>query len=234
MSDSTFHLFQLQKLDIVLSSMKQQISAIRIKIDDRSHFQSVALELDQANNDLNEQLMESDAIEAKLTSKRIKLAQSESSLYSGKIQNPKELQDLQTEIFSLKKGVSILEDSQIDYWEKIEILTTIRNKKSEELEKVRLEDALALQRMESEISQLVSEQQRLLLEKNGVTLQVSPSFLSIYEKLIINKNGIAVSEIVDECCGSCGTTLTPSDCQHAKNHAIIQLCSNCGRILYAG
>ena len=234
MSDSTFHLFQLQKLDIVLSSMKQQISAIRIKIDDRSHFQSVALELDQANNDLNEQLMESDAIEAKLTSKRIKLAQSESSLYSGKIQNPKELQDLQTEISSLKKGVSILEDSQIDYWEKIEILTTIRNKKSEELEKVRLEDTLALQRMESEISQLVSEQQRLLLEKNGVTLQVSPSFLSIYEKLIINKNGIAVSEIVDECCGSCGTTLTPSDCQHAKNHAIIQLCSNCGRILYAG
>jgi hypothetical protein len=214
--------------------MKQQISAIRIKIDDRSYFQSVALELDQANNDLNEQLMESDAIEAKLTSKRIKLAQSESSLYSGKIQNPKELQDLQTEISSLKKGLSILEDSQIDYWEKIEILTTIRNKKSEELEKVRLEDALALQRMESEISQLVSEQQRLLLEKNGVTLQVSPSFLSIYEKLIINKNGIAVSEIVDECCGSCGTTLTPSDCQHAKNHAIIQLCSNCGRILYAG
>lgn len=234
MSDSTFHLFQLQKIDIVLSSMKQQILAIRTKIDDRSHFQSVAFELDQANIDLNEQLMESDAIEVKLSSKRIKLAQSESSLYSGKIQNPKELQDLQTEISSLKKGVSILEDSQIEYWEKIEILTTIRNKKSEELEKVKVEDALALQRMESEISQLAGEQKRLLLEKKGVTLQVSPSFLSIYEKLIINKNGIAVSEIVDECCGSCGTTLTPSDCQHAKNHAIIQLCSNCGRILYAG
>lgn len=234
MSDSTFHLYQLQKLDITLSSIKLQISAIRSKINDRSYLHSMVMELDKANSNLNEQLSESDTIEAKLSAKRIKLAQSESSLYSGKIQNPKELQDLQTEIYSLKKGVSNLEDSQIDYWEKIEALTIVKNQINDKLEKVKAEDSMAIQRMEIEISQLLVEQERLLLEKKVVITQVSPSFLAIYDKLIINKNGIAVSEIVDECCGSCGTTLTPSDCQHAKNHAIIQLCSNCGRILYAG
>jgi predicted nucleic acid-binding Zn-ribbon protein len=211
-----------------------QISAIKSKINDRSYVQSVTMELDRANRNLNEQLVESNAIEEKLSAKRIKLAQSESSLYSGKIQNPKELQDLQTEISSLKKAVSILEDSQIEYWEKIEILTTVKSEINDKLEKVKAEDFLALQRMESEISQLEVEQQRLLLERKGVTSQLSPAFLTIYDKLLINKNGIAVSEIVDECCGSCGTTLTPSDCQHAKNHMIIQLCPNCGRILYAG
>jgi len=233
-SDSTFHLYQLQKLDISLSSIKLQISAIKSKINDRSYVQSVTMELDLANRNLNEQLVESNAIEAKLSDKRIKLSQSESSLYSGKIQNPKELQDLQTEISSLLKGILNLEDSQIDYWEKIEALTIVKNQVNDKLDKVKAEDSLALERMESEISQLLVEQERLLLEKKGVISQVSPAFLAIYDKLIVIKNGIAVSEIVDECCGSCGTTLTPSDCQHAKNHAIIHLCSNCGRILYAG
>lgn len=234
MADSTFHLYQLQKLDIGITNLIHQISVINVKINNRAFFQSVAMELDQAIKKLNDEQFESDAIESKLSTKRIKLAQSESSLYSGKIQNPKELQDLQVEIASLKKAITILEDSQIERWEKIEILTAIKTEKNNALEKVKMEDSLEIQRMESEISQLLNEQQRLLLEKKGVTSQISSSFLATYEKLVISKKGIAVSEIVDECCNSCGTTLTPSDCQHAKNHAIIQFCSNCGRILYAG
>lgn len=234
MADSTFHLYQLQKLDIGITNLIHQISVIKSKINDRSFLQSVEMELNQATNNLIEEQLESDAIEAKLSTKRIKLAQSESSLYSGKILNPKELQDLQVEITSLKKAISILEDSQIECWEKIEILTTKRNEKSNIYEKTKLEDSLSIQKMETEIEQLLNEQQRLLLEKKGVTSQISPSFLIAYEKLVTSKKGIAVSEIVDDCCGSCGTTLTPSDCQQAKNHSIIQLCSNCGRILYAG
>lgn len=234
MADSTFHLYQLQKLDIGITNLIHLISVIKVKINNRAFFQSVAMELDQAIKKLNDEQFESDAIESKLSTKRIKLAQSESSLYSGKIQNPKELQDLQVEIASLKKAITILEDSQIEHWEKIEILTAIKTEKNNALEKVKMEDSLEIQRMESEISQLLNEQQRLLLEKKGVTSQISSSFLATYEKLVISKKGIAVSEIVDECCDSCGTTLTPSDCQHAKNHAIIQFCSNCGRILYAG
>ena len=234
MADSTFHLYQLQKLDIGITNLIQQISVIKSKIKDRTYLQSVMMELNQATKLLGDEQMESDAIETKLSTKRIKLAQSESSLYSGKIQNPKELQDLQVEIASLKKAITILEDSQIERWEKIEVLSTIRNEKNTVFEKVKLEDTLEIQKMESDILQLVSEHQRLLLEKKGVTSQISASFLATYEKLVVSKKGIAVSEIVDECCASCGTTLTPSDCQQAKNHAIIQLCSNCGRILYAG
>jgi len=233
-ADSTFHLYQLQKLDIGITNLIQQISAIKSKINDRAYFRSVEMELDQATKKLNEEQLESDSIENKLSTKRIKLTQSESSLYSGKIQNPKELQDLQVEISSLKKAISILEDLQLEHWEKIELLTGIKTERINEFEKVKVEDASAILRMESEISQLLTEQQRLLLERKGVTSQISSTFLATYDKLVISKKGIAVSEIMDECCGSCGSTLTPSDCQHAKNHSINQLCSNCGRILYAG
>ncbi len=151
MADSTFHLYQLQKLDIGITNLIHQISVIKSKINDRSFLQSVEMELNQATNNLIEEQLESDAIEAKLSTKRIKLAQSESSLYSGKIQNPKELQDLQVEITSLKKAISILEDSQIECWEKIEILTTKRNEKSNIFEKTKLEDSLSIQKMETEI-----------------------------------------------------------------------------------
>jgi predicted nucleic acid-binding Zn-ribbon protein len=233
-ADSTFHLYQLQKLDIGLANLEQQITTIKAKIIDRSDFLSASMELDQSIENLNKEQEESDITESKLSAKRIKLAQSESSLYSGKIQNPKELQDLQVEIASLKKAIAILEDSQIEHWENIELLTKIKNEKYNYSTKVKENGLISVQKMEAEITQLSGEQQRLLLEKNGVITQISPSFLSTYEKLLTIKKGIAVSEIVDECCGICGTTLTPSVCQLAKNHALIEFCSNCGRILYAG
>lgn len=234
MTDSTFHLFQLQKLDSVLAQYKQQELDLRTKIDDLSLVNSTRKDLDQAMEKLQEEKRKSENIESSLSSKRIKLAQSESSLYSGKIQNPKELQDLQLEIASLKKAIMVLEDSQIGSWEKLEILTAESEVKSNNFKNAESNSALHNQEMENELSRLLIDQQRVNLEKNAVTSQISPAFLSIYQKLLLSKKGVAVSEIEDSSCGICGTTLTPSECQLARNHSVIQLCSNCGRILYAG
>lgn len=45
---------------------------------------------------------------------RIKIEQDEFALYSGKMHNPKELQDLQNEVAALKQFLTTLEDRQLE------------------------------------------------------------------------------------------------------------------------
>jgi len=66
-ADSTFHLYQLQKLDIGLANLQQQITTIKTKIIDRSDFLSASMELDQSIDNLNKEQEESDATESKLS-----------------------------------------------------------------------------------------------------------------------------------------------------------------------
>lgn len=234
MSNSTFHLFQLQKIDQILLGLENQLSILKSKINDRTSVKNAENNNTEALRNLLAQQKESEEIEQKLLAKRNKISQFESSLYAGKIQNSKELQDLQLEINSLKKSVNLLEDSQIEQWEKIDSLIGLRDTAEKEYKDVLDRQLLLVAEYKNDESQLINEQQRLLIEKSVAREQISESFLDLYDKLYKNKKGVAVSIIAENCCGSCGTTLTPSDCQQAKNHSNIVLCSNCGRILYAG
>lgn len=234
MSNSTFHLFQLQKIDQILSSIDNQISILESKINDRTVVKNAENNNIVASKNLTAQRKESEDVEQKLLARRNKISQFESSLYAGKIQNSKELQDLQLEINSLKKSVNLFEDAQIEQWEKIESLEGLQEIAKKEYKDIQEKHMLLAETYRNEKSQLVNEKQRLLIEKSVAREQISESFLELYDKLYKNKKGVAVSVIVENCCGSCGTTLTPSECQQAKNHSNLVLCSNCGRILYAG
>lgn len=234
MSNSTFHLFQLQKIDQILSSIDNQISILESKINDHTAVSNAETNNVEASKNLLSQRNESEDVEQKLLARRNKISQFESSLYAGKIQNSKELQDLQIEINSLKKSVTLFEDAQIEQWEKIESLVALQEIAEKEYKDIQENHLLLTETYKNEKSQLVNEKQRLLIEKSVAREQISESFLELYDKLYKIKKGVAVSVIAENCCGSCGTTLTPSDCQQAKNHSNIVLCSNCGRILYAG
>ena len=52
--------------------------------------------------------------EAEVEKQRIKIEQTEASLYGGLVHNPKELQDLQKDIVSLKKHLETLEERELE------------------------------------------------------------------------------------------------------------------------
>lgn len=234
MTNPSFHLFQLQKIDTKIDALTKRLNEIERMRNDNSFRMEIEKSLSSINATYSEQKMNYDVIEEKVLAKKLKIEQTESSLYGGLVKNPKELQDLQTEIKLLKQSMATLEDNQlqqlVDMESTEEQVKTVENALKDFDAKL----AIELSSFFTEESEKKVEKERLLQERKAVLDQVNPEFLSTYQTLRKTKNGIAVAAIEDGSCQVCGSTLTPADCQMAKSPSHMATCMSCGRILYAG
>src|SRR5574340_67934 len=92
-----FHLFQLQKIDAQLDQGVARALEIKNKIEADTRILDQQRLVDEAEKELATEHSHLKRIEQDTAARRIKLEQSESSLYGGKVRAPKELQDLQNE-----------------------------------------------------------------------------------------------------------------------------------------
>lgn len=234
MINPSFHLYQLQKIDLKIDVLSKRIEEIERIRSDNSSRTAIIQSLSAKTETLTSQKNAYTDIDNKVNAKKLKIEQSEASLYGGTIKNPKELQDLQAEIRSLKQAQAALEDEE---------LQTMLDMESSEKEigviEKTLEDVDSQLKQQysvlfSEESEKKTEIDRLNQERKAVLDQINPENLSLYQSLRKNKKGIALATIEDGCCTVCGSTLTPADCQTAKSPTKMATCSSCGRILYAG
>ncbi len=228
------HLAQLQKFDTQLDHIQSRLLEIEQVLKSNQALQ-------QAENDTHaakERLLQAQrtlrSAEERVQAQRIKIETSEASLYSGKIHSPKELQDLQTEIVSLKKRLAALEDEQLEGMVALEQAEDDQKKADQRLVLVQAELASQSASLLGEQSLLRKNQERFQTEKQAVLPQISAENLQTYNRLREQKRGMAVSQVEDGACKSCGTALRPAEIQAARSPSQLARCSTCGRILYAG
>lgn len=206
MTNPSFHLFQLQKIDTRIDALSKRLNEIERIRNDNSARMEIEKSLSSANSTHAQQKKNYDSIEEKVHAKKLKIEQSESSLYGGLVKNPKELQDLQTEIKLLKQSVSTLEDDQLQQLVEMETtelqITEVEKSLKEFNEKLELE----FSSMFAEEKDKKIEKEKLLQERKAVLDQVNPEFLSTYLTLRKTKNGIAVAAIEDGSCSVCGSS----------------------------
>jgi uncharacterized protein len=228
-----FHLYQLQKIDSHADNAKRRIQEILRLVNLDSKSDELATKLENIQIALEEQRKSAEHIVAEIGTRKIKLEQSNSALYGGKVQNPKELQDLQMEIELLKKSISGFEDElllEMDVTEKTQLLES--NAKSElDLSKSEFQRFVGI--LEKEKEGLSKNLERLIIERQVSSSQIKGEFLSIYESIRQKKKGIAVSIIKDQACSACGHELTPAEIQKTRTSNELCYCSSCNRILYS-
>lgn len=206
-------------MDILVNNNSVVKTAERMLIDSESAQKKITNEIKQ--------------LEDSIGSKKIKIEQSESSLYGGKVTSPKELQDLQTEIASLRKAISQLEDELLSKMVELEQANEILKGSVATIEKAKAKFSENNAGLHGEMSKIQSKLEKLANERQVILAQVEPGKIEVYEKLRIKKNGIAVAEIVDNECNICGSKLTQAEWQAARAPSGLVFCTNCGRILYA-
>ncbi|MEW6406999.1 MAG: C4-type zinc ribbon domain-containing protein, partial [Chloroflexota bacterium] len=81
---------------------------------------------------------------------------------------------------------------------------------------------------------LLKELERYAEEREAALSPIESSLLGIYEGLRQHRRGVAVTEVSDNSCDSCGSRLTASMQQNARSATQIVHCPSCGRILFAG
>ena len=171
--------------------------------------------------------------EAEVEKQHIKLQQTDASLYGGKVHNPKELQDLQKDVSSLKRHLETLEERQLEAMISAEAAEMDLQTAQTDLERVQSNLKEQNKDLTSESEALHKNLERLNSERQAVVTDIAGQALGVYDQLRKQKRGIAITSIADNSCEACGTTLTPSQQQTARSTSQLFHCPTCGRILYA-
>ena len=189
-----------------------------------------AAEVEAARHDLGraQQKLEDD-----IASLEERAKQHDTTLYSGTIGNPRELQALQDEIGALKRRISALEDQELELMEQIEPLdaqlagfTASRSALDER------GSALRAQIAEEEVA-IDGQLDGVRAERDQLADGIEPDLLVEYEELRKRSGGIAIARLVGGSCGGCHLGLSAVDVDRIKKLSpeAPAHCEECGRLL---
>jgi predicted nucleic acid-binding Zn-ribbon protein len=226
-------LYRLQQVDSQIDQIQARLRAIQQTLENDAELRAANEGFATAESKHRDAEQTLKLTEAEVEKQRIKIDQAEASLYGGKVHNPKELQDLQKEVASLKRYFQTLEDRELDAMVTVEAAE--KELQSAKADLGRVQSALKEQNKDltQESETLQRDLERLRSERRAVVTDIASQALSVYDHLRRQKRGLAIATIADNSCEACGTTLTPSQQQTARSTSQLFHCPTCGRILYA-
>lgn len=227
-------LFRLQQVDSRISQIETRLGKIRETLENDAELQTALVQVEAAEAAQRDSERARRQSETEAQGQQVKIQQAESSLYGGSIHNPKELQDLQVDVVSLKKHLATIEEQELEAMLKAESAQAALQTARENLERFQA-------RLGEEHQKLIAEQESfsrdlvsLQAERQAAVNAIAADMLRAYEELRQQRRGVAVAEVSEDACGACGTTLTAALRQNARHATQLIHCPSCGRILYAG
>jgi len=225
-------LYQLQQLDLELERVIAEQQALESSLQGDSILKKLRAEQTIAQQQLQLGLQAQKEAEWALEELDRRMRMQEQRLYSGVVTNPKELYALQQEVQHLRAQQNRQEEMALEVILTTETLQEAANSKAEALlqaEERWLEtNATGMIRRD----QLDVKRQELMANREQLVSRIDAQILNRYEALKRAKQGRAISKVDQNSCQWCRVILTPSELQRVRTNTELQMCSNCGRILY--
>jgi len=224
-------LYQLQTVDLAIAEKQTRLDEIDRLLGDDSVLRTAAQAVEDAQAALKPWTARSSDLDLEIKSLNAKMKAVDERLYSGRVKNPKELQDMQDEVAALKRRRATLEDDLLEAMIEVENHQALCAEAS-----TRLADLQAEQ--ETEQGDLRHEQQTLtgaladLKQQRQAALKpISAASLQIYQELRPVKQGQVVAPMIDTMCKTCGSTQTLTIAKQVRVGKELVYCTGCGRIL---
>ncbi len=231
MEEEIKKLIELQGLDMEIYRLRNNIELIPLKI---SEYDTFIKEKESIYKGTEGELTKLHLLrkekEGDLKSKEETIKKQEGQLYQ--VKTNQEYGVLEKEIGSLKADNSILEE---------DILTLMdsADSKAKELEDNKTLYEKEKVKLEAEKKQLVSEKtnfeedlKKLELQRAEFAQKIDKNILPKYERILVSKDGDALSCIQAHACGGCNMNLPPQVVNEVMLKKNLIVCSNCSRILY--
>ncbi|MBI9049512.1 MAG: hypothetical protein JEZ00_08830 [Anaerolineaceae bacterium] len=225
-------LFELQKVANKLYAAQKRIFDIDQILKNNKELHAATSAFEQAKKDatLKDFHVREKAEQEKELQNKISL--SESTLYGGMVKNPKELQDLQKELSSLKKRAKQFENEHLELMSQLEAAKKTLEEKEQNLTDVKSkleQQAITLVAEKEELAnQIKISNQEYLVTSTGLPENMK----KIFEDLFRTKKGKAVAIIDEGACSVCGLSIRESQIQQIKSSNQIVYCPSCGRMLF--
>jgi hypothetical protein len=229
-----FKLFRLQQLDTHLDQAQARLTQIDVALSDDRELQLARSQVQKADDLVESARKALHRAEEDVRAQRVKIEQTEATLYGGKVRNPKELQDLQNEAAALKRYLAVLEDRQLEHMISSEDAEKSRSLASDKLDGVQNRNEQANSELAREQTSLTDEVGHLQAERQAEISSIPAEDLALYQNLRQQRRGVAVARVTDKTCAACGSTLSTALLHASRSPNQLTRCDTCGRILYAG
>lgn len=227
-------LLQLQQLDTEIDKLE----AKKENLPEKSNYEKSLAELGDTQRELAKKIKEQesedkkqDKLEGEVERISFKVKTEEDKLYSGKIQNPKELMSIQEEIKMLQRERDELETGylkELDVVEQLERDVKLLNEQEKRFSARTDELKAAYDEILSEIDSKLAE---LSKKREEIAEGVEKSTYELYEKLRKEKGGLAVALVKEGVCQGCGVEISTEEEDLMFKEERIWRCEHCKRIL---
>ena len=223
-------LYRLQQIDSEIREKKQRLREVLQAQKADQELRAAREAHEAAASVLERAQKEQQQLELELGQIDSKVRRSEERLYSGKVKNPKELEDLQQEIASLGRRREALETEILETMVQVEEAQEQDHDTGvtlEETESNWQKRVAGLQREQNELAVRINE----LLEKRQAQVgRVESPMLKLYENTASRKGGVAVAGLKQDMCQVCGVRTSSIKSRQAQAGELVY-CGSCGRIL---
>lgn len=227
------NLYRLQQIDSQIDQANARLKEIGALLSDNANLRKASALAGRAEKNLEAAQKELSQAETKVKDQRIKIEQTEATLYGGTVRNPKELQDLQNEVAALKRFLDTLEERQLEAMLAVDEVAEKNDEAQNILEQYRAQAEKQQASLIEEREQLQSDNAAAEKQRLSAAQAVTADDLATYEQVRKKRAGVAVAKVRDKACSACGSILTASLNQAARSPSQVVFCDSCSRILYA-
>ncbi len=168
--------------------------------------------------------------ELELASKEENTKKLQTQLYS--LKTNKEYQTMLQQIQDAKADASIIEDKILELFDQAD---SIKTETEQEKQRLKEEEQVFLGRKEN-IEDRIKEIDGRLMQLEALRIQlmpdIEPNILAQYERILLNRDGLAIVSVKDNTCKGCNMFVPPQVINLIKMYERIITCEVCNRILY--
>jgi predicted nucleic acid-binding Zn-ribbon protein len=234
--DDQLRLLDLQALDSTLDRLSHrrktlpELEQIEHAEDRQARLGDDIVLVETEDSDLGR---EQSKLEADIDQVRTRMQRDQQRLDAGQVGSPRELENLQHEIESLKKRQSDLEDDELEIMEKREVVQARLAELREEREQLGGTIAEAEQRRDAAFAEIAAETEKAGAQRAETVAGLPAELVALYDKLRASSGGVGAAALHQGRCEGCHLQLNTTDInriREAPEDEVLR-CEECRRIL---
>jgi predicted nucleic acid-binding Zn-ribbon protein len=222
-------LFKLQSLDVELEAKQGALALLRSHLEDGDGLDDSRAALEASRLRLRELETSENDLELQDEELSAHLSEMETKLYSGRISNPKELNDLNNDVAMLKRRRESLDEQVLLLMDQVEATRNAVAVAEGDLE-VAINDVEARREsMSRERDETLLQISQLEAQRSALASQLPGSALNQYD-VVRQRRRPAVVSVERGVCSGCRVEIPDHLIKEARRQ--LTFCSSCNRILF--
>ena len=224
-------LIELQGIDTKLRDLNDLLGDLPSRVE----------ELDQQEESIKNSLVEQKdrlkKLEVEMHKRDVSIAQINDKINKFKDQlflvtNNKQYDALMLEIDHLKEQRGTNETESIAFLEEKETLTESVESMESGLGELSQNLRVRREKLETAISQSAEEKSSLEQQRTEQVNGIDLNIVSVYDRVMKAKDGLAVVHLSDSSCGGCGARIPAQTITEVRAKIVMHRCDVCGRFIY--